>query len=145
MMDTYRSRSIRFAKGAGIATAAFVVLGTVSALWENPLFIRMTPAGSLEIILLAALSLLLGVYVAIRRPGCSVKSAGAGGVLGFLGVACPVCNKILLVIFGSELLLAYFEPVRLYVAGAGVTTMAFAVAWEWVASSKSAGSVADAS
>lgn len=57
--------------------------------------------------------------------------AGVGGVLGFLGVACPVCNKILLLLFGGELLLTYFEPVRLYVAAAGTAILAVAVILEW--------------
>jgi hypothetical protein len=91
----------------------------------------MTPAGNFEILLLAAFSLLLGVYVAIRRPYCSVKTAGVGGVLTFIGVACPVCNQILLLLFGGELLLTYFEPVRVYVASAGVLVAAAAVAREW--------------
>ena len=117
----------RTLKGAAIAVASFIVLGTVAALWENPLFIRMTPAGDFEILLLGGLSVLLGVYVAVRRPACSVRTAGAGGVLGFLGVACPVCNQVLLMIFGGELLLTYYEPVRIYVAAAGVLVMAAAV------------------
>lgn len=110
-----------------MALATFAGLGTVSALWDNPLFMRMTPAGGWEIGLLGALSLLFGLYVAIRRPACADRAAGAGGVLGFIGVACPVCNKILLVLFGGELLLAYFEPIRLYVAAAGVALLAAAV------------------
>jgi hypothetical protein len=97
----------------------------------NPLFIRMTPVGGFEIAFLAALSVLLGVYVAIRRPACSVKLAGSGGVLGFLGVACPVCNKVLLLLFGGELLLTYYEPVRIYVAALGVAVAALAVGREW--------------
>ena len=121
----------RVLKGLGVAAAAFAGLGTVSALWDNPVFIRMTPAGEFEIASLGALSLLLGVYVAIRRPFCSVKTAGTGGVLGFLGIACPVCNKILLLLFGGELLLTYYEPVRIYLAFAGVLIAALAVAREW--------------
>lgn len=117
----------RMLKGAAVAAASFIVLGTVAALWENPLFIRMTPAGDFEILLLGALSVLLGVYVAVRRPACSVRTAGTGGVLGFLGVACPVCNKLMMMIFGGELLLSYYEPVRVYVAAAGVLVMAAAV------------------
>ena len=119
------------AMGIGVAGLSFVVLGTVSALWENPLFIRMTPVGGFEIAFLAALSVLLGVYVAIRRPACSVKLAGSGGVLGFLGVACPGCNKVLLLLFGGELLLTYYEPVRIYVAALGVAVAALAVGREW--------------
>ncbi len=121
----------RILKGLGVAVATFVGLGTVAALWENPIFIRMTPAGEFEIVMLGALSILLGVYVAIRRPFCSIKAAGAGGVLGFLGVACPVCNKILLLLFGGELLLTYYEPARIYVAAAGVVVAALVVAREW--------------
>ena len=121
----------RILKGLGIALASFLGLGTVAALWENPLFIRMTPVGDFEILLLGALSVLLGVYTVIRRPFCSIKAAGAGGVLGFLGVACPVCNKILLLLFGGELLLTYYEPARIYLAAAGVLVAAVVVAREW--------------
>ena len=109
-------RPIKMLKGIAVVIASFAVLGTVSALWDNPLFMRMTPTGTWEVGLLATLSILLGVYVVVRRPFCSIKTAGAGGVLGFLGVACPVCNKVLLLLFGGELLLTYYEPVRVYVA-----------------------------
>ncbi len=126
------SQVSRVLTGLAVALASFAALGTMAALWENPLFIRMTPAGDLEIVLLGALSLLLGVYVGIRRPLCSVKTVTTGGVLGFIGVACPVCNKILLLLFGGELLLTYFEPVRIYVAALGVLLAAAAVMHEWV-------------
>ena len=122
----------RILKGLAVALGSFVALGTVAALWENPLFVRMTPAGDLEVVLLGLLSVLLGTYVAVRRPFCSVKTVGVGGVLGFIGVACPVCNQILLLLFGGDLLLTYFEPVRVYVAAAGVLAVAFAVAREWM-------------
>ena len=122
----------RILKGLAVALGSFVALGTVAALWQNPLFVRMTPAGEIEVVLLGLLALLLGTYVAIRRPFCSVKTVGVGGVLGFIGVACPVCNQVLLLLFGADLLLTYFEPVRIYVAGAGVVVVAAAVAREWL-------------
>ena len=120
----------RILMGLAVGAVSFAGLGTDSALWKNPLFIRMTPVGTFEIAALAALSVLLGVYVAIRRPFCSVKTAGTGGVLGFLGIACPVCNKVLLLLFGGELLMTYYEPVRIYLAFAGVLVAAAAVARE---------------
>jgi hypothetical protein len=126
-----KGRGSAIIKGFAVGAGSFAVLGTVSALWDNPFFVRMTPAGGWEVALLTALSLLLGAYVAIRRPVCSVKAAGAGGVLGFLGIACPVCNKILLLLFGGELLLAYFEPVRVYVAAIGVLIVLTALLREW--------------
>ena len=122
----------RIVKGLATALGSVVALGTVAALWDNPLFVRMTPAGDFEVVLLGLLSVLLGTYVAIRRPFCSAKTAGAGGVLGFIGVACPVCNKVLLLLFGGDLLLTYYEPVRIYVAAAGVLVVAVAVAREWM-------------
>ncbi len=122
----------RILKGLAVALGSFVALGTVAALWQNPLFVRMVPAGDSEVVLLGLLSVLLGAYVAIRRPFCSAKMAGVGGVLGFIGVACPVCNQILLLLFGGELLLTYFEPVRVYVAAIGVLVVAAAAARELV-------------
>jgi hypothetical protein len=115
--------------GILVAAVSFAGLGTVAALWKNPFFIRMTPAGGWEIGLLAVLSVLIGVYVAIRSPVCATKSATTGGVLGFLGIACPVCNKILLMLFGGELLMAYYEPVRLYVALLGIVVTGAAIWW----------------
>lgn len=125
------ARAGKTGKGIAVATASFAGLGTVSALWDNPFFVRMTPAGGWEVALLALLSLLLGGYVAIRRPVCSVKATGTGSVLGFLGVACPICNKVLLFLFGGEVLLAYFEPIRLYVALTGVLIVFAAFLREW--------------
>ncbi len=121
----------RIALGVVVAVATFGVLGTVSALWQNPIFIRMTPTGGFEITFLALLSILSGVYVVVRRPFCSNNKAGAGGLFGFLGIACPICNKILVLAFGSQVLLTYYEPVRIYLAAFGVAITGWAVVHEW--------------
>jgi hypothetical protein len=114
-------------KGAAAALAAFAVIGTVTALWPNPLFARSLPAQGFEITLLALQSLLIGVYAALRRPQCSVRKAGLGSVVAFLGIACPTCNKLLLLVFGADALVAHFEPARIYLALAGVAVTALAV------------------
>ncbi len=44
----------RLLKGLAVALGSFVGLGTVAALWKNPAFVRMTPAGDLEVVLLVA-------------------------------------------------------------------------------------------
>ena len=117
----------RIASGVGVAAAMFAGLGTVAALWENPLFTRMTPTGGFEITLLLLLSVLAGIYVGLPQTECGTRTAGTGGVIGFLGIACPVCNKILVLLFGSALLLEYYEPMRLYLALGGVVLMAGAI------------------
>lgn len=117
----------RIAWSVAVAAVMFVGLGTVAALWENPLFMRMTPTGGFEIAVLLLLSALTGLYVGLPQPECGNRTAGTGGVIGFLGIACPVCNKILLLLFGSALLLEYYEPVRLYLALGGVALLAIAI------------------
>ena len=114
-------------KGAAASIVSFALLGTVAALWDNPFFVRMTPAGGWEIALLALLSALGGAYVAVRRSACGTRRAGAGGVIGFLGIACPVCNKVLLVLFGGELLMTYFEPIRIHLAAGGSVLLVLAI------------------
>lgn len=115
------------ARGLGAAIAMFVVLGTMAALWKNPLFMRMTPAGGFEISLLLLQSVLAGVFLGLPQSPCGKRTAGAGAIIGFLGIACPVCNKILVLLIGSALLLEYFEPVRLYVALVGAGLLGLAV------------------
>lgn len=118
------------ARGIAAATAMFVVLGTLAAVWTNPLFMRMTPTGGFELALLLLQSILAGVYVGLPQSPCGKRTAGAGAIVGFLGIACPVCNKVLVLLIGSALLLEYFEPVRLYVALAGAALLAAAVGFK---------------
>ena len=104
-----------------------MLLGTIAALWPNPLFVRMTPTSGFELIVLVGQAILAGLYFGIqrKRPGHAV--AGTGNVLAFLGIGCPVCNKLLLLAFGSALLLEYFEPVRLYIGLAGLGLIGYAL------------------
>lgn len=111
-------------------TGMFIIGGTVTALWQNPFFVRMTPAAGYEMTLLVLESILAGVYFGMKSTGCSIRTAGTGGVLGLLGVACPVCNKVLMLIFGSTLLMTYFEPIRPVVGLLGVVLLAAALWWK---------------
>jgi hypothetical protein len=115
------------ARGLAFGIAMFGLLGTAAALWANPIFMRMTPAGGVEISLLLLQSALAGLYLGLPQSPCGKRTAGAGAIIGFLGIACPVCNKLLVLLIGSALLLEYFEPVRLYVALVGAALLALAV------------------
>lgn len=127
----------RALRGLTAALLSFLAIGTLTALWPNPLFARMTPVQGFEIWMLVLQSLLIGLYVAVRRPRCSVRNAGLGSLIAFLGIACPTCNKILLLVFGANLLVERFEPLRLYVAAAGVLLTALALALEMRAATTS--------
>jgi hypothetical protein len=118
-------------RGVIIAVGAFVVLGTVAALWENPFFIRMTPTSGYETGLLAMQALLLGVYTVIPVQACATKIASAGGIANFVGIACPICNKLLMIVFGANALLTYLEPMRIYLAAGGVLITGLAVLIRW--------------
>ena len=110
-----------------IASASFLLLGTITALWNNSFFIRMTEVNGWDYIILSFESLLIGLFFGIQAPHCATKKAGIGGVLGFVGFGCPVCNKILLLLFGSSFLLSYFEPVRHYAGALGLILFSYAL------------------
>ncbi len=64
-------------------------------------------------------------------PQCRMRTSGTGGIASFLGIACPTCNKILMLIFGGPALLAWFDPIRPYLATAGVIAMGVAAFGAW--------------
>ena len=105
----------------------FASVGTMTAVWTNPWFIRMTPVAAWEFPAVLVLAILTGVFFAVRFTACGARRAGIGGVLSFIGIACPVCNKILMLLFGGPLLLAYFDPVRPFVAFAGLMLLAVGI------------------
>ncbi|MGB3279619.1 MAG: hypothetical protein WBA92_10550, partial [Pseudorhodobacter sp.] len=121
----------RLFRGTLIGLALFVALGTVTAVWINPFFVRMTPVGPWELGATTLTAILAGVIVGLWVPQCRLRTSGAGGVASFLGIACPTCNKVLILIFGGPALLAWFDPVRPYLAVAGVIIMSFAAMRAW--------------
>lgn len=118
-------------RGIAVGIAMFAVLGTVTAVWANPLFVRMTPVGPWEFGATVLTAFLAGVTTALWVPRCSLRTSGTGGLASFLGIACPTCNKILMLIFGGPALLAWFDPVRPWLAAAGVIVMGFAAFRTW--------------
>ena len=111
----------------GISITVFVIFGAVTAVYENPFFQRMPPGYWLDYVFLILESILMGLFFGLNAPVCATKKAGVGGVLGFLGFACPICNKLLLLLFGSGLLLTYLEPIRPFLGLLGVFLMSVAV------------------
>ena len=110
-----------------ITVATFLLFDTVTALWSNPFFIRMTEVSDLDYVIISFETILIGLFFGIRAPKCAVKKTGFGGIFGFLGFGCSLCNKLLLLLFGSSFLLTYFEPIRYYVGVTGILIFSFAL------------------
>ena len=53
-----------------IASAAFLLLGTITALWNNSFFIRMTEVNGWDYIILSFESLLIGLFFGTQAPHC---------------------------------------------------------------------------
>ena len=115
-----------------IASVAFLLLGKITDLWNNSFFIRMTEVNGWDYIILSFESLLIGLFFGILASHCANKKTGIGGVLEFIGLGCPVCNKILLLLFGSSFLLSYFEPVRHYAGALGLLLFSYALFQRWL-------------
>jgi hypothetical protein len=126
--DDSLRRSLR---GLVVGTSLFVVLGTVTAVWANPLFVRMTPVGPWEFGATLLTALLGGTTAALWVPQCTLRASGTGGLASFLGIACPTCNKILVLIFGGPALLAWFDPLRPWLAAAGLVIMGISALATW--------------
>lgn len=118
-------------RGILIATFSFAAMGTITAVWRNPFFTRMTPIEGWELQSLFMFASLAGVFAAIRQPSCSTKKAGLGSIASFLGIACPTCNKVLMFIFGGEALMLWFDPIRPTVTAIGLVLLVLAIRTEW--------------
>lgn len=112
---------------------SFFFFSIPTAVITNPFFTRMTPVYWYDYIYLIADSILLGIYLGLtfgktQIKQCKVKGkAFSGGILGFLGIACPICNKILLLLFGVSFLMIYFEPIRPYLGLLSMLILLWAV------------------
>lgn len=135
---------------ATIGTVLFVALPT--ALIPNPVFGRDVPPTVWAwpvLLLTAGLSgLLVGTYVRQAPPrtvgdsdhgtsgdlspdegdGVTQGRAGLiGGLLTFLAVGCPVCNKLALLALGYAGALQWFAPVQPFLAAGGIVLLVWAL------------------
>jgi hypothetical protein len=127
------------------ATVAFVVgavltallLGVPTDVIPNGWFGRMTPVEAYAVPVLVATSVLSGLLVAtwlgVEGSTCPVQASrtggAAGGVLAWLAIGCPVCNKLVLLALGTSGALTWFAPLQPWLAAASVVLLAGALAW----------------
>lgn len=118
----------------GIAVAAavvtFLVIGLPTDIVPNPLFGREVPVRPWEPWVLGATSVLTGLWFGLQRGVTSsgggqdsrVPAVGAAG-LTFFAVACPVCNKLVLLALGTSGALGVFEPLQPWLAAISLLAM----------------------
>lgn len=127
------------AAGATVAGAILtaLLLGLPTDVIPNPWFSRMTPVEGFAVPVLVATSVLSGLLVAswlgVEASSCPVRAGRttgtAGGMLAWLAIGCPVCNKLVLLALGTSGALTWFAPVQPWLAAASVLLLAGALGW----------------
>lgn len=122
---------------AAAATLAALLIGIPTAVIPNGFFTRMTPTRPLDYLFLAVTVLLVGLIAAtyaVPSSRLALPAAGgegrvtAGGLLTFLAVGCPVCNKLVVLALGFSGALNYFAPLQPFLGLVSVALLAY-TAW----------------
>ncbi len=140
MLDTLATwgRRRRWA-AAGSALATVLVIAVPTAMIPTPVFGRSVPPTWWSWPVLLATAALSGLLFAsyLRQgdgPSGEVAATGearldrtgvAGGLLTYLAVGCPVCNKIALLALGSAGALQWFAPIQPFLGVAALGLLAW--------------------
>jgi len=122
----------RWLVGLGASLAVALLLGVPTDLVPTPLFQRMSPIAWWDYPIWAASSavagLVLATYVGEGRAAEGGKLS-AGGLLSYLAVGCPTCNKLAVLALGTGGASSYFAPVQPFLGllGLGLLTVTLAV------------------
>lgn len=130
MLRGWTGRQWVVAVAAAVVTA--VVIGVPTGIIRTTLYTRMTPVLWWNYPVWAATALLEGVLLAtyIRAQGTGRVSSGkatTGGVLSFLAVGCPVCNKAVVLAVGVSGALSYWAPFQPFLAVVSLALLGFAL------------------
>lgn len=121
-----------------VAAAGFVVVVAVPTdLVDTPLFWREVPPTWWAWPSLLVSSVLGGLLVAtyVRAPDqpdqpdlpAARRGGWAGGLLTYLAVGCPVCNKLVLLALGSAGAMTWFEPFQPVLQAVAVVLLLWAL------------------
>lgn len=149
MLALDRQRLPSFALfSVGAALAYLLLVGVLTAIIPTPLFVRMTPVTTSNLVFWVLPALLFGPLVAstvvpVTPRTCEITNRTvAGGVLSFLAVGCPLCNKLVVLALGASGALTYFEPIQPVLGLGSVALLGYAL-WLRLRPSPSATSPSD--
>jgi len=124
----------RWLVAAGTAALTYLVVAIPTDLIDTPVFSREIPPtwwAQPALIITAILAGLLTATYVSRPEGegrkSTVRLGGAGAMISFFAVGCPVCNKIVLIALGTSGALQFFEPVQPYLAAASIGLLVWAL------------------
>jgi hypothetical protein len=134
-LQTWRRR--RWLTALAASVLAVLVVAVPTDLVDTPLFGREVPPTWWSWPALLASAVLAGLLAAtyVREPGADGEESdrrsrvwgGAGGLLTFFAVGCPVCNKLVLLALGTGGALTYFEPVQPLLSVLALALLAWAL------------------
>jgi hypothetical protein len=108
-------RRRRLLRSLGIGLGVFLVLGVVTGLIPNPIYVRMverTPADYVFLVATAGFAAAFVYQRSLTDDPIGDRFVAGGIVGGFLAFGCPICNAVLLALFSSSALMTYFDPLR---------------------------------
>jgi len=117
------------AAGVG-ALVCGLVLGIPTDVIPNPLAHRVLPVTWWSYPTLALTALLGGLLIAtyVRAPEQPAATrATSGGILSFLAIGCPVCNKLVVLAIGTTGALSLWAPVQPVLAAASIVLLGWAL------------------
>lgn len=125
--------------GAGLAVAVLflVVVGLVTGAIDTPVLERQTPLLAIDYPIWVVNAALLGalsglsVYARSRRITQTGTAIYSGGFLAAFAVSCPLCNGLLVGLFGTAGVLNVIEPARPFINVATMLILTVLLVRRW--------------
>jgi hypothetical protein len=123
------------------AVLTFLVIGVPTDIVPNPVFGREVPVRPWEPWVLLATSVFTGLWFGLQRARRVVAADGSvsgedssapafsAAGLALFAVACPVCNKIVLIALGTSGALGIWEPLQPWLAAISLVALFGAVTY----------------
>jgi hypothetical protein len=117
--------------GLGAAVATTLLIGIPTVLIPNPWFARMESVRPQDYVFLAITVVLTAILAASYAlpAACPLQEGklAAGGVLSFIAVGCPVCNKVVVLALGASGAMSYFAPIQPLIALVSIALLGYAI------------------
>ena len=131
----------------GIIVLAFVA-GNFGGITRDVLLGAVPPNSIADwryvVVSIAAGILTFRFFGQVQKLRSPVQIFDAAG-LAMFAVACPVCNKIVLLALGTSGALGFWQPLQPWLAGISLLMLGAAVVWAWRRNPCADGSCADGS